>query len=112
MNTSGNTGGMTAFDPSVEVFAVDNSTFRPSYIPEYAVPSFGNQKTMANNSTVLQRPSPSLTGQVERPDIKFAPVAMVPRAPVFEGQNMMNPNTPSVIDSPSRRSPPILTAYE
>lgn len=98
-----------AFDPSVEVYALDDNQGRPSYVPNYAVPSYGPMDSAALGSM-----------EQTKPEFNMAPIQMTqPVIPNTIKQNnytstdLMNDiQKEPLAKTPGRRSRPVLTAYD
>lgn len=85
-------GGYTAFDPSVTIFAIEGQGMRPDYMPQYAAPSYVQPKRQA---AITQAPLLPLN-VVESSGL--SPQMNIPRAPS---------KTPV-----GERSGPVLTSYD
>jgi len=50
-------GGYTAFDPSVMVFALDGMSAQPQYLPNYSVPQYAQQKQLMPMNAMVPVPA-------------------------------------------------------
>lgn len=96
-----------AFDPSVEVYALDNNQDRPSYVPQYAVPSYG-----AMDSAAIS-PIKQVTPVMDTAPVQMPEPALPQNDSDYTSTDLMQDIQKKPLDKkPGRRSRPVLTAYE
>lgn len=102
-------GGYTVFDPSVTVFAVDDTGVRPDYLPEYSVPRYAEQMRPHNTAqSARSGVVPAGTGPLPlTSDFPVSSYASVPTEPIHVRSEVIS-IAPDIQAEPLPR-PPRLT---